>query len=228
MWPVETRINFPWQSATTTTKTTLFELYTLCLFFISICNHSFNSMDVSAEAPHFHLLTLAGFYCQWVRVNPFPHRNLCGFGSVCQNIENCRLVDDWKIRHHWDYLLKDRSNFWLNLRFWLWLSTNCNWSRHWQLGRMIHYLCSDVSGGGSTNMISNTQRSRGMRVSLEIIARTSWFTEPVRIHSVKRNASTIVARSEMITYYEPGIVFCLKEGSVNEWDEIFMKEYLSK
>jgi hypothetical protein len=40
--------------------------------------------------------------------------------------------------------------------------------------------------GGSTSLMSNTHLSSGVRVSFEIIASTSWVTEPVRSHSVLR------------------------------------------
>jgi hypothetical protein len=41
------------------------------------------------------------------------------------------------------------------------------------------------SASGSTNLMSNTQRSRGVRVSLDMMARTNCVTAPVRSHSAK-------------------------------------------
>lgn len=39
------------------------------------------------------------------------------------------------------------------------------------------------SGGGSTNLMSKTHLSSGIRESLEMMASTSWVTAPVSNHS---------------------------------------------
>ena len=39
--------------------------------------------------------------------------------------------------------------------------------------------------------MSNTQRSSGVRESLEMIASTSWVMEPVRSHSITSNTAQL-------------------------------------
>ncbi len=51
-----------------------------------------------------------------------------------------------------------------------------------------------MAAGGSTRLMSKTQRSSGVRESLEMIARTSCVMDPVRSHSVQLHSALLDAR----------------------------------
>jgi hypothetical protein len=79
--------------------------------FVAIGDHRLNAMDIRAETPHLDLLALARLNSQGVRVNPLPSRYICRLGGICQNVEDCRLVDDGQVCHHRNNLLENRPDF---------------------------------------------------------------------------------------------------------------------
>ena len=61
---------------------------------VTIRNHSLNSVDIRAEVPQLHLLTLTGLNSQRIRVHPFIRRDVGRFVGVYKDVEHGWVVDD--------------------------------------------------------------------------------------------------------------------------------------
>ncbi len=51
-------------------------------------------MNIRAEAPQFHLLTLTRFYRQRIRIHPFIRGHVSRFMGIYEDVEHRWLVDD--------------------------------------------------------------------------------------------------------------------------------------
>lgn len=66
---------------------------------VTIRNHSLNPVNICAEAPQLHLLTLTGLNSQRIRVHPLIRRNVGRFVSVNEDVEHGWVVDDGQKCH---------------------------------------------------------------------------------------------------------------------------------
>ena len=83
--------------------------------FISVCDHRLDPMNVCTEASQLHLLTLARFDRERVRVNPLISGDVGGFLCVGEDVENGGFVNNGEKCHRRDNLFEDVSNFCLDL-----------------------------------------------------------------------------------------------------------------
>ena len=156
------------------------------LAFVTICHHGLDPMHICAEAPELHLLALRRFDRQRVRIHPLVRGHVGRLFRVREDIEHGRLIDHRQERHRRHDLFQDITNLGLNFALRL--------RRRAVKGRVLNKVLNvlwpedtygwEPSAGGSTRLMSNTQRSSGVRVSFEMMARTSCVIAPVRSHSV--------------------------------------------
>lgn len=166
--------------------------YVLRLF-VSVCNHCLNPVNIRGKAPQLHLLALAGLDCQRIRINPLVSGNLGRLRGIGEDVEDCWLVYNWQEGHTRHDLLENGPNFCLYL--FLGFCRNRvpdNGSFDGWLSKITvqrtHLASVPSSPSVWTRLMSNTHRSSGVRVSFEIMARTSWVMDPVSSHS-KRDPS---------------------------------------
>jgi len=61
---------------------------------VTIRNHSLNPVNIRAEVPQLHLLTLTGLNSQRIRVHPLIRRHVGRLVSVNEDVEHGWVIDD--------------------------------------------------------------------------------------------------------------------------------------